>query len=784
MYILKKKVMANFDTIKTAIDANINTNGNQAITGGKMNSILHQMIGATDEQLTELGSEKSPVISIFGEDVILGYGLTSEGIEKADNYLITPYIPVKNGDSVAITHRIPTSTNFIIEVYDSEKNFLDRWGAGVGGRTITIGLSNAAYLRATMYAASADQTFVSINDVKVWNDDYYKITIKGHIDKVGENISEINKGLSSVANKNAELESAAEELRQEKTNSSIIFGEGVLFDSAISSNGIEKASGYLITPYIPVKNGDSATIIHRIPTTTSYRIVVYDSDLNILDAWGVGIGGRTITISFPNAAYLRATMYSTSENQTFVSINGDKAWDDDFYKKSLKEHIKDVDDEVKELQSLHKDNLLIPALPDYYYYSDYIDTKIKVINEEIRKCSNNGDIFFWMTDVHWESDKNARMSPSLINYIRQRTNIIRLFNGGDNHDGVMSDTYDDGALDYINKMKQALGTNKIYIAYGNHEMIKGESYAELFYASRQHNDDVIFGDADKSYFYTENEQQKVRYIVLNPFAPSDVIGSFTNAYENDPKQLDWLRNVALNVEEDWTCIIFTHSIFMITLPSKAIAPIYIADVNEYYGEPWSGVIWWINAINNYKDEVKGIVVDANGLSESTSRPSDRFGIRLVYDRQENNQYIYRRYMCKREWASTDQVFKYRWYEFGQYTSETLLNIGDEIVIWQGSKGTLAGVIQGHTHEDRIHISPTGVPYVITACDKWTIGYSSDGTPDLDVDRVPGTRSENHFEVVILNKNIRQLTFIAIGAKSTNGIDSAVGEEVEIRSVSY
>ena len=49
--------MANFDTIKTAIDANIKTNGTQDITGGKMNSILKQMVDATDEQLTKLESE-------------------------------------------------------------------------------------------------------------------------------------------------------------------------------------------------------------------------------------------------------------------------------------------------------------------------------------------------------------------------------------------------------------------------------------------------------------------------------------------------------------------------------------------------------------------------------------------------------------------------------------------------------------------------------------------------------------------------------------------------------
>ena len=196
-----------------------------------------------------------------------------------------------------------------------------------------------------------------------------------------------------------------------------------------------------------------------------------------------------------------------------------------------------------------------------------------------------------------------------------------------------------------------------------------------------------------------------------------------------------------------------------------------------------GVVWWINAINNYKDETKGVVVDATGLSESTSRPTDRFGARLVYDRQENGNHIYRRYMCKRVWVSAEQVFKYQWNEFGRYISESSLNIGDEVVIWQGSKGTLAGVLQGHTHGDRIYTSPTGVPYILTACDKWTVSYI-DGVPDLDVERVPGTISENHFEVVILNKNIRQLTLIAVGAKSTNGIGNEIGEEVEIRAVNY
>ena len=49
--------MGRFDTIKTTIDANIKENGNQEITGQKMNSILTEMVNVTDAELTELESK-------------------------------------------------------------------------------------------------------------------------------------------------------------------------------------------------------------------------------------------------------------------------------------------------------------------------------------------------------------------------------------------------------------------------------------------------------------------------------------------------------------------------------------------------------------------------------------------------------------------------------------------------------------------------------------------------------------------------------------------------------
>lgn len=45
--------MAHFDTIKAAIDAKVNTNGRQAISGHILNNILHRMLDAIDVALAD-----------------------------------------------------------------------------------------------------------------------------------------------------------------------------------------------------------------------------------------------------------------------------------------------------------------------------------------------------------------------------------------------------------------------------------------------------------------------------------------------------------------------------------------------------------------------------------------------------------------------------------------------------------------------------------------------------------------------------------------------------------
>ena len=142
--------MANFDTIKTAIDANIKTNGTQDITGGKMNSILKQMVDATEEQLTGLESEiKEQVIT---DDLLtycqLGYidaygsGVIAE--PKEGNLCVV--LPVKGGDKFEYTCDNAIDLN---AYFDKDKKRISRFITGKGTQILVVP-DNARYMGLTI----------------------------------------------------------------------------------------------------------------------------------------------------------------------------------------------------------------------------------------------------------------------------------------------------------------------------------------------------------------------------------------------------------------------------------------------------------------------------------------------------------------------------------------------------------------------------------------------------------------------------------------------------------
>lgn len=103
----------------------------------------------------------------------------------------------------------------------------------------------------------------------------------------------------------------------------------------------------------------------------------------------------------------------------------------------------------------------------------------------------------------------------------------------------------------------------------------------------------------------------------------------------------------------------------------------------------------------------------------------------------------------------------------------------DVIDHYNGRGAIACVLIGHAHRDRLHIGPTGVPYIISACDR-----SSAYKGDLNVERVPGTVSEQHFEVVVIDKGKKQISLLSVGGNSRDGYDDSPGKEVNVRIVNY
>ena len=321
----------------------------------------------------------------------------------------------------------------------------------------------------------------------------------------------------------------------------------------------------------------------------------------------------------------------------------------------------------------------IADIPAYYYDNNYLDNRVKAINDAIAECSEGCETFFWITDIHWEPDLNTRKAPLLIKYIASKTGINKVLNGGDTGNSEVI------CKNAIVQLKNAIGSNRVYSVNGNHEINDASRYERPFLRVadelRGHCSDIVYGDGDKSYFYFDNNEDKVRYIGLSTF------GLYLNdEYEScySTAQLEWLRNTALNVLNGWTIVIFTHALYNVK-----------AATDKLYVSP-TGANLFIDAIDNYK--------------------------------------------------------------------------GD---------GTISCVLIGHSHRDRIHMGSSGVPYIISASDRHAPHQG-----DINVIRTLGAISEQHFEVVIIDKGKKQIKLFSIGANARDGFDNDSGKEVDVRTVSY
>lgn len=190
----------------------------------------------------------------------------------------------------------------------------------------------------------------------------------------------------------------------------------------------------------------------------------------------------------------------------------------------------------------------IPLVPSYYYSGNYLENKASRINT-LGKLGD--DVFVFITDIHWE--RNAKYSPALISYLGQNCAIHKIFNGGDTADASLLNVY---------KRYRKTIDGEVYHVTGNHDWFYPSDGKDLYYCMDGANNNQI-GDAFKHYWYTDNVQQKIRYVVLNPFSREGETQTLTVGYDAD--QIAWFTNEALDVPNDWDIIVFTHFLRLTTV---------------------------------------------------------------------------------------------------------------------------------------------------------------------------------------------------------------------------
>lgn len=421
------------------------------------------------------------------------------------------------------------------------------------------------------------------------------------------------------------------------------------------------ADGLCVSDSIAVTSGNNVTITAGEYQAENLISVFYDANGTFVDYFGmVNLESRIITVP-QNATSLKVTFVDGYSARVCDNGTTDNLWKVGFNSGVF-----------YEIDQLRKEIRETEYLPKYYFSDNYITSKVNEINSIIKSCASNGDAFFFITDEHWEL--NARNSPMLVKYLHDKCNITRLFDGGDRYNG-----YDEYRVDCL--LREAMGSDRVYPVVGNHEYLLGGTNNDAFATSFIHITDAVWGEQGKPYYFVDNNQQKIRYIMLQAFDEHQD-GSVGASIGYSDAELAWLQNTALNVEHGWVIIIFTHSML---------------------------------AMN---DNTKTVGV-----------PSGRF--KMAYD---------------------------------------IINNYD-------GEGTIACVIMGHAHWDKKHTTSSGVQMIVTTCDKYDLSRE----PGLEQDtRTPGTISEQAFEVVVLDKQNRKITFVRIG----NPINDIDEPDTQKRVITY
>lgn len=208
-----------------------------------------------------------------------------------------------------------------------------------------------------------------------------------------------------------------------------------------------------------------------------------------------------------------------------------------------------IDDNVSGLYTFVDKDTLIPD----YWQTHLNSTIFPSIHQHQLEVGNQGVYFLFFTDQH-----NQMKCGNLINKVFQELNGDLIVNGGDIINGSSSKSTE---IDNIRNLMNAIPNQKQYVVRGNHD---DNSNFGGSTSSDKISDSEFYGlclkDVEKDivsnkelYYYFDNENQKVRYIILDTGAPDDAVIT--------DEQIGWMVARITELSNDWTAVIFAHQVY-------------------------------------------------------------------------------------------------------------------------------------------------------------------------------------------------------------------------------
>lgn len=275
---------------------------------------------------------------------------------------------------------------------------------------------------------------------------------------------------------------------------------------------------------------------------------------------------RVSRIKVPSGAkYMRTTWWASNNAHfseiVFFCIGEKKGW-----------HTAS-EDQLKALEDQINDGIV--TLPDYYYEDGYIDNRVSAIRSIIDSfCDKDddtkpqvdvlhgGDQFFWFTDPHFywysSSSYNAFNGVAMIQYVMARTNIRKVFCGGDivGGTGMTAST----CTNNLRKVKEYLSPlwDNLYMILGNHEWNNPSADPDdndkmltigRIYSMLVKDKEEQFGSVStQGDYWFDNECEKIRYFCLGTTYTA-IISS---------RQIEWFGSELLKVPDNYTVVILSH----------------------------------------------------------------------------------------------------------------------------------------------------------------------------------------------------------------------------------